>query len=311
MANFEQEQFYYVDPGIGKKKRGCPYTLYKDGRDVRMFIVPPKGYELDYFEYEPTPEDTFYDGKIVAQFKKAKVSNKVGLAIRKGLLAILYSIPIIGLLAIMAFFLRIIIWGPTPKSNVKPKPKKTIVIDTLAQKQVSDTSTFAELITKEEPVSNEILTQENAESQEVQEQEVQEEVLPVEEPVEIKNEIEKPIEVKEVKNEKEEIAQKPEQVTTPTQEPQQAVTSTKEQFKQEFWDLIHQQEKNMGTYFDLYNRYKNENLKSKEFFYLYLTILENTKEFNNWKAKLVKIPADEIKSIHTISALTEKLEQYE
>lgn len=289
MSNIEQEHFYYVDPGIGKKRRGCPYTLYKDGRDIRTYITPPPGYELSDFKIEPYPEDNFYDGKLVAQYKKSTVSNRVGLFIRKSLLFILYSIPIIGLLAIMAFFLRIIIWGPTPKTSAKPKPKKTIVVDTMAQKQVTDTSTFAEIITIEEPVSNEIATQEDAKNQELQE-----EFLPIE-----------------LKNEEKETAPKSELETNLTQEPQQAVTSTKEQFGEEFWDLIHHQERNMETYFNLYTKYKNENLKSDEFLYLYLTILENTKAFKKWNAKLVKVPTDEIKSISTISALTEKLEQYE
>ena len=85
----------------------------------------------------------------------------------------------------------------------------------------------------------------------------------------------------------------------------------KTQFKEEFWTLIHNQEKSMRTYHDLYSKYKGDKLRSKEFFYLYLTILENTSNFNAWKANLLRVPASEIKSIRTVSALEQKLEEYE
>ena len=78
MSNTEQEHFYYVNPGIGEKRRGCPYTYYKDGRDVRSFISPPKGYELTGFKLEPFPEpDSFYDGQIVAQYEKIPFTDSV------------------------------------------------------------------------------------------------------------------------------------------------------------------------------------------------------------------------------------------
>ena len=56
MSNTEQEHFYYVDPGIGEKGRGCPYTFHKDGHDIRSFIIPPLGYELTDFKLEPYPK---------------------------------------------------------------------------------------------------------------------------------------------------------------------------------------------------------------------------------------------------------------
>ena len=86
---------------------------------------------------------------------------------------------------------------------------------------------------------------------------------------------------------------------------------TKEQFKVEFWNLIHRKESNMRAYGNLYRKYKSLNLKSREFYYLYLTILENGRAFNVWKGKLLSIPDDELKSIQSISELTKKIEQYE
>ena len=85
----------------------------------------------------------------------------------------------------------------------------------------------------------------------------------------------------------------------------------KEQFHEEFWDLIHNKESHMRTYGNLYRKYKSLNLKTREFYYLYLTILENTTAFSSWKDKLLNIPSDELKSIQSISALNEKLEEYE
>ena len=109
---------------------------------------------------------------------------------------------------------------------------------------------------------------------------------------------------------------KPIQEVKPVQEVKkepvaQTTVDAKEQFRKEFWVLIHRQEKNMRTYYDLYNQYKNKNLRSKEFFYLYLTILENTSGFNAWKAKLVQVPSEEIKSIQNVNALEQKLNEYE
>ena len=67
----------------------------------------------------------------------------------------------------------------------------------------------------------------------------------------------------------------------------------------------------MRTYHNLYDKYKRLNIKSKEYYYLYLTILENTTGFETWKNKLVKIPDNELQSINTINALKQKIEAYE
>ena len=180
MSNIEQEHFYFVDPGMGEKGAGCPYTFYKDGRDVRSFITPPSGYELTDFKLEPYPEDKFYDGKIVAQYRKIPLSDKLGSFILKRTLSI---VSILGILAVLAFFIYNIFWKskPTPQTNLKPKTEVKAV-DTMDQKQVSDTTANAEVITNEEPVSNEISPEEP-----VEDQEVQKEVLPDEKLVIIKN----------------------------------------------------------------------------------------------------------------------------
>jgi hypothetical protein len=67
----------------------------------------------------------------------------------------------------------------------------------------------------------------------------------------------------------------------------------------------------MRAYGNLYRKYKSLNLKTREFYYLYLTILKDGHAFNIWKDKLLSIPDDELNSIRTISALEQKIEEYE
>jgi len=70
-----QDKFYYVDPGIGSKKDGCPYSFFQDGQDVVDFIIPPEGYIFKSFRYEPYDEDPFYEGKIVAEYEVGEIKK--------------------------------------------------------------------------------------------------------------------------------------------------------------------------------------------------------------------------------------------
>lgn len=293
MSNIEQEHFYYVDSGIGEKIPGCPYTHYQDGRDIKSFIVPPKGYELTGFKLELYPEtDAFYDGKIIAQYKKISFAASFKRNPGKYLLT---SFSFIGVFAVLAFFF----------TNRKPKLSTqhfmypntevaTIPIDTMVHELDSDTSAVAEYTITEEPVKETIAMEEVAEEEHLEVS--QKKTPPVEDAVEYKEK---------------EIVQESPTEPDPTQESQSTAALTKDQFHQELWDLIHHKEKNMRTYFNLYKKYKDLNLKTKEFFYLYLTILENTTAFEEWKAKLVRIPDNELQSINTINALKQKIEAYE
>ena len=299
MPNTDKEHFYYVDPGIGEKSRGCPYTFYKDGRDVRRYIHPPRGYELTDFKFEPYDGDSFYDGKIVAQYKKMPLSKRV----RKNPVAYLLSfLGIVGVLGVLAYYFLNSQPKPTPVMPPIQQAKtevKAVPVDTTTQEQVSDTSMIAEMILNEEPVKEEIASEEGIEeeiTEPVKEEIVQEEAAPIEQIVEPKEK---------------EIASKSVAEPEPTQAAQSTEVLTKEQFHQEFWALIHNRESHMRTYMNLYKKYKVLNIKSKEFYYLYLTILENSTAFDSWKAKFLSIPDDELKSIHSISTLTEKIEQHE
>lgn len=305
MSNTEHEQFYFVDPGIGKKGKGCPYTYYKDGHDIKSYITPPKGYELTGFKFEPTPDDKFYDGKIIAQYEKTPFSDRV----RERLgIYILGSIAIIGIIGIIAFYTSNFRSKPKLATQPVQKPKtevKVVTIDTTTKIQTADASAISEstLITEdtliEEPETEEIALDEVVD-EEIAET-VNEEIAQVEE---------QPIEVPIENNVKEnEVTPTVTETKAQSTEPEEVLT--KEQFRKEFWELIHHKETHMRTYGNLYRKYKSLNLKSREFYYLYLTILENTTAFDVWKAKLVSIPDDELKSIHNISALEQKIEEYQ
>lgn len=291
MSNIEQEQFYYVDSGIGEKSPGCPYTHYQDGRDVRSFITPPKGYELTGFKLEPFPEtEKFYNGKIVAQFKKIPFSTSIKRNLWKYLLT---TFSFLCVFAVLAFFFTNGRAKLSTQNYTNPKTDIAILLnDTLIQEQDSNTSEIAENIIVEES------GEETIEIEEATKEEVQKESLS------IKNSAESNDTGKETVKESNEES-------VPKQESKPSNVLTKAQFHQELWELIHHKERNMRTYKKLYNKYKGLHLKNKEFFYLYLTILENTAAFEEWKAKLVNIPDDELKSINTINALKQKLEEYE
>lgn len=288
MSNTERDHFYYVDPGIGEKQQGCPYTFYKDGHDVRSFITPPDGYELTDFKFEPYPEDLFYDGKIIAQYKKIPFSDMLKKNLGRYVLVFL---TIIGLLAAVVFGFRFVQQHKNgimrrlklkPKTEIKAKPANKT-----KQGPVADSTKIKAIKINGKASNDEVATEKIVE---------QKETSPIEEAVEHKEAAE---------TEQSEIA------LNTHQEPQLADALTTEQFQQEFWDLIHRKARQMGTYGDLYRKYKDSNINCKEFSYLYSTILENNNAFDVWKAKMVQIPEDEIRSINSINTLRKVLEEYD
>lgn len=303
--NTENNHIYYVDPGIGTKSPSCPYTNHEDGRDVFSYVYPPKGYELTGFKLEPYVSDKFYDGKIVAQYEKKTFSDKLSENLWMYILA---AIAFIGVLAVLAFYVFDFPRKPSPTQQVKPSVS-SFIVDTPVQEQVSDTPINSETNLIVEDVKENVID-ETPETEEVAVEEVakEETTEPVKE--EIAQEEPTPIE-KTAEPQEKAIVEKSEPEPVATQEEQPTEVLTKEQFHEEFWDLIHNKESHMRTYGNLYRKYKSLNLKTREFYYLYLTILENTTAFSSWKDKLLNIPSDELKSIQSISALNEKLEEYE
>lgn len=294
-------QIYYVDPGIGRKSRSCPYTHYKDGHDVYQFIYPPKGYKLTGFKLEPYESDNFYDGKIVAQYEKYTFSDRLRQNLLKYVLAF---IAIIGVAAIVAYYVFDFPHKPAKQPVQEPETEiQTLPGDTLAPNQVLDTTVFIDstlindsILIIEDTINKEPVTEEIALNEVVNEEIVQVEEQPIEVPVE---------------NNVKENEVTPTVTETQSQPTETEEVLTKEQFRKEFWELIHRKETHMRAYGSLYRKYKSLNLKTREFYYLYLTILEDGPAFNVWKDKLVSIPDDELKSIHSISALEQKIEEYQ
>ena len=66
----------------------------------------------------------------------------------------------------------------------------------------------------------------------------------------------------------------------------------------------------MTEYGKLYRKYYGK-VDGNEYHYLWITILGSTTRFKAWSEILNQVPSNEIKSIHTINALKQILEDYE
>lgn len=296
MANHELDHTYFVDPGIGEKTQNCPYSNYADGRDVEMFIIPPKGYILTGFKLEPydTP-DHFYDGKIVAQYEKT--SFLYGL--KQNLLKYIAALVIIVLVSLIA--VSIVRQNMTQPEQLaqssRPEPETIatpIVVDTIEESDTIALLPDTVLYESEDTVGG-MTTEEIAQ----------------EEPTEnIEEEPVKPDIIQEDTIKEESAKEKPIETVVETPEVQLTPAEIKTEFKKEFWALIHHQEKRMSQYGKLYREYKGK-VKGSEYNYLWLTILQSTSGFKVWNQKLNRIPADEIKDVNTISQLTRLIEEYE
>ena len=127
MADFFKERRFSIDPGKGKKMDGCPYSIYEDGRDVKEYIIPPKGYIFKGFRFDPDASNQIYDGKLTAEYEKEPFNDILKSNLWKFLLAlgIIAIITVVVILALNVFN--------------KPKPVKTpepvvVVSDTTKDK---------------------------------------------------------------------------------------------------------------------------------------------------------------------------------
>ena len=151
MAEFFKERRFSIDPGRGKKMDGCPYSIYEDGRDVKEYIIPPKGYAFKGFRFDPDASNQIYDGKLIAEYEKESLNDILRSNLWKFLLA-LGIIAILTVVAILAFNVfnkpktiktlePTAVMNGSKKDNNQPQPAKT---DTLAA--VSDTTKPAEKV---------------------------------------------------------------------------------------------------------------------------------------------------------------------
>ena len=138
MAEYSEKHFS-IDAAEGEKMDGCPYSLYEDGHDVKDYIIPPKGYKFIGFKCVMLPENRIYNGKLVAQYEKEPLSNRI----KSNLKYI-----IVGVVALI--IIGIIIALVSKPSDNKPKTPKKQKVEEVAQS--------CEAIEKQENTETETVT---------------------------------------------------------------------------------------------------------------------------------------------------------
>lgn len=150
MADFKERRFS-IEPGKGKKMDGCPYSIYEDGRDVKEYIIPPKGYIFKGFRFDPDANNQIYDGKLIAIYEKETFNQRMMSQLWKFILAF----AIIAVIAIIVILAAGVFKDPSPKPNrtvnepaavVEPnEPTPVIVVDTTpAETEAVDTTSISE-----------------------------------------------------------------------------------------------------------------------------------------------------------------------
>ena len=157
MTDFSERRFS-IDPGKGKKMDGCPYSIYEDGRDVKDYIIPPKGYVFKGFRFDPEASNQIYDGKLIDIYEKESFNQKMMSQLWKFILAF----AIIAVIAIIVILAAGVFKDPSPKPNRPVKestttdqaqePESIVVIDsTAAETETVDTSSVGQAL----PIENE------------------------------------------------------------------------------------------------------------------------------------------------------------
>lgn len=287
-----KDRFYLVDPGIGEKSDICPYSVFEDGRDVKAYIIPPDGYELSGFKFEPYHSpDHFYDGKVVAQFVKEKSFIETAKPhLWKYITALVAVIGII--VGLILFF------------GNRNKNHEVVYVEA----ESASTEAPATVDNSIKAIPTETVNTENV----TEEAEAQETVAEPEAVVEQQATKEEPVNEEIVKEGvvNEEKEQTPVNEVVETEKAPLPTAEMTAQFKDEFWALIHQQESKMPTYGKLYRTYK-EKAEGEEYKYLGWTILRSTNDFEVWSNILLSVPSDRISTVNNIDQLSKLLEEYE
>ena len=130
MADFSKERRFSIDPGKGKKMDGCPYSIYEDGRDVKDYMIPPKGYKFKGFRFDPDASNQIYDGRLIAEYEKEPFNDILKSNLWKFILA-LVIIAVITVVVILA--VNVFNKPKTDKPTKKPETT-TLVKDTVKEK---------------------------------------------------------------------------------------------------------------------------------------------------------------------------------
>ena len=162
MAKYS-EQHFCIDAGDGEKMDGCPYSLYEDGHDVQAYIIPPRGYKFTGFKCVMLPDNRIYDGKLIAQYEKEPVFDRIKSNLK-------YIIIGVAALVIIGIIIALV---SKPSGNMER---------TFEKQKVEEVTQAPETVETQESTETENGTTESV-SEEVTETESTPEVAPVEEVV--------------------------------------------------------------------------------------------------------------------------------
>ncbi len=142
MADFKERRFS-IDPGKGKKMDGCPYSVFEDGRDVSEYIIPPKGYVFVGFKFDPEASNQIYDGRLIAEYSKESLNQRMMSNLWKFILAV----AVIAVIAIIVILAAGVFKDPTPKPNHPAKEPTVVVKDNDSEKDKEDVAEQIETAT--------------------------------------------------------------------------------------------------------------------------------------------------------------------
>ena len=249
---------------------------------MKEYIIPPKGHTFIGFKFEPLHNNQIYDGKLVAQYEKSTIKERLSSNIWKMLIPVIIVV-ILGLVILLG--VSVFKTPKTPKTDPK-KPDKVMVEpqkDSLEEPIIDNFDNI-----QEQPTTPPDATSDNQASNELTQSEPEESgvILDLTESI----------------NQQ----QEDQNVETETQTPQPVVDDANLQFKKEFWTLIHQCTVMMDPYDALFKEYKNK-VKGEEYDYLRFTILKDYANFKAWSDKLKKIPEGQLQSIESIDVLINRM----
>lgn len=278
------EKHYSIDPGLGKKMDGCPYSNYEDGHDVQEYIIPPKGYVFNGFRFDPDAKNQVYDGKLIATYSKEPFKIRLKSNMWKFLLAAIIVV-VIGLIVLLT-------------TNVFREPKSTN--NTPKETKTEATSQPSKLERTDNSLSKTTKRNKKSRKERKKDKKNDKNKLDTNTSKQDNSEIVQP---------KQEPANQPQEPVTQPQEPAKpAVTDPNVQFKEEFWSLVHQRTFTMDSYHDLYTNYKGK-VEGDEFNYLRYTILKDYVSYKTWYDNLKKIPESQLQSINTIDELKKRIKE--
>lgn len=144
MADYKERRFS-INPGRGKKMDGCPYSVYEDGRDVKDYIIPPKGYKFKGFRFDPDACNQIYDGRLIAEYEKEPFNDVLKSNLWKLVLA-LFIIAVVTVVVILA--VNVFNKPKTDKPSKKPETT-TLVKDTTPEKETN----IVQLVEEKAPIA--------------------------------------------------------------------------------------------------------------------------------------------------------------